>query len=574
MDRKSIEDLKRKLGASAVIPSPFVALLLAGCGGGGGGGPLVAGSDTQESSANSPPTGMSLSANSLTLPEGMTSRRKLADITFTDADGGTNTARISSSTSSTLFELQNNGTALWLRGGVRLDFETSADKVNTITLTATTNSALTRTFTLSVSDVNEPSPPPTEPLPDSIATMLGESADSTMARMVLRTELGAGIEASGDINATASGSGISGSYTASAAGYGDFTINANGMWEYDIDPTRLTEGGSDITETIIITFDPTAPEYMDPTPLPLTFTIEQPPAPSPPPPPPPPPPESTDVLSFEVINASIEEGPTTPRTIAVLSLNDGRLWGNRIVISGDTYGIFEVVANKLQLKPGVVLDYETEAHREHTITLTAINSGGSSIAQEDFTLSVTNRIDEDTHYVRFTSGSSGSRVLTEHQLVGDAPVYTARVEASGAVRYDIIAKNDNPIRHLLGLGADVNLFYNPRDTNEVAFGVNVGSRLAPDFEHESSYSFTLMAYLTTHPNIVATREVTVRVRDAADPISITSGGQGSRILVDNERFGSMPVYTATAQGNQAFTWSIYGEDSGLFRIDSSGGHNA
>ena len=103
------------------------------------------------SDADEPPSAMMLSADSLTLAEGIQAAQKLADITFTDDALGTNAASIPTST---LFELQNNGTELWLQDGIELDFETQT--THEITLTATTNLALTRTFTLTVSDVDEP----------------------------------------------------------------------------------------------------------------------------------------------------------------------------------------------------------------------------------------------------------------------------------------------------------------------------------------------------------------------------------------------------------------------------------
>ena len=91
------------------------------------------------SNEDDPPTAMTLSSESLTIPEGTTSRQKLADITFTDDGLGTNTASVSNTT---LFEVIGN--ELYL-----MDYETATE--HQVTLTATTNPALTRTFTLTVS---------------------------------------------------------------------------------------------------------------------------------------------------------------------------------------------------------------------------------------------------------------------------------------------------------------------------------------------------------------------------------------------------------------------------------------
>ena len=95
------------------------------------------------------PTAMSLSVSTASVPEGVTSARKLADITFTDDALGTNSATVDDTS---LFEIRN-GDELWLKAGVTLDFET--DTSHAVTVTATTNTALSETFTLSVTDAND-----------------------------------------------------------------------------------------------------------------------------------------------------------------------------------------------------------------------------------------------------------------------------------------------------------------------------------------------------------------------------------------------------------------------------------
>ena len=94
------------------------------------------------------PTSMSLSATSATLPEN-SKKTKLADITFTDADGGENAVTVPANS---IFKIKN-GTELWLKGGKPLDYETATS--HTIIVTSTTNPALTETFTLNVTDVDE-----------------------------------------------------------------------------------------------------------------------------------------------------------------------------------------------------------------------------------------------------------------------------------------------------------------------------------------------------------------------------------------------------------------------------------
>ena len=77
--------------------------------------------DGTPSDVNEAPTGLSLSDSSLSIDEGVTTERHLADISITDADGGNNVAVVSDNT---LFEIRDNtstgGQELWLRAGIDL----------------------------------------------------------------------------------------------------------------------------------------------------------------------------------------------------------------------------------------------------------------------------------------------------------------------------------------------------------------------------------------------------------------------------------------------------------------------
>ena len=291
--------------------------------------------------------------------------------------------------------------------------------------------------------------------------------------------------------------------------------------------------------------------------------------------PPDPPPSSSDAeLSLRVIDDSILEGTTYKRTIAVLSLDGKGSGWSRIDISGDTYGIFEVVHNKLQLKRGVVLDYETEAHRKHSITLTAVDSDNRTLASKDFTLSVTDRAWEPI-YVRLTS-SEGLAELPEHQDIGGTLVYTPAYESNkGSQYFSIHYTYTDDLGQLLRINGN-------RASDHAPFYLSGGNIFAQDdfvtdYEHKSSYSFLVRVYhdyngVGTGIVLYAAQEITIRVKDGDDPIEITSGDRGSRVLVDNQQFGSAPVYTATANshGNGSFIWSLEGIDRSRFSIDSNG----
>ncbi|MBC6438608.1 MAG: hypothetical protein GDA52_10885, partial [Rhodobacteraceae bacterium] len=104
-----------------------------------------------------PPTAIIFTPPSLTIPEGPTSARKIADITFEDRDTDpSNRANTATTPDHPLLEIRS-GTQLWLKGGQTLDYETPEDRTTTITATATgTTPPVTQTFTLTVTNVDEP----------------------------------------------------------------------------------------------------------------------------------------------------------------------------------------------------------------------------------------------------------------------------------------------------------------------------------------------------------------------------------------------------------------------------------
>ena len=103
------------------------------------------------SNVDEPPTAMRLSSTAASIAEGVTTAKKLADITFTDDALGNNAVTMATHR---LFEIRS-GTELWLKADVDLDYETAADRSHSVTLTATSNNALTQTFTLTVTNVDE-----------------------------------------------------------------------------------------------------------------------------------------------------------------------------------------------------------------------------------------------------------------------------------------------------------------------------------------------------------------------------------------------------------------------------------
>ena len=469
------------------------------------------------SNEDDPPTAMTLSSESLTIPEGATSRQKLADITFTDDGLGTNTASVSNDT---LFEVIGN--ELYLKGGVNLDYETATE--HQVTLTATTNPALTRTFTLTVSNEDDP---PTAMTLSATSLTIPEGATS-------RQKLA-------DITFTDDGLGTN---TASVSNDTLFEVIGNELYlkgEVELDYETATEHRVTLTATTNPALTRT-----------FTLTVSNETEPSPPP-------SSGTGLSMWVIRDSIVEGPTYPQALAVLSFTSEDSGKYSFALSGDEHNMFEIVGNKLRLKAGIALDYENEAHRSHSITLKAVDSGGKTLASQPFTLSVTDRKDEEMSYIRITSGSEG-QVVTENEEPG-GPIYTLTAEASGYWEATAI-------------------FENPRffDTNIISPGtiISFASNHSPDYEYKSSYSFTVIAWLTYSPEVIATQHVTIQVQDAPDPVTITSGDRGSRVLVDNKPFGRSAVYNATVaiestEDNDYVRWYLRGADADIFKISRTTG---
>ena len=275
-------------------------------------------------------------------------------------------------------------------------------------------------------------------------------------------------------------------------------------------------------------------------------------------------PSTTSALKLDILAGSIKEDLTTPQTLALLSFNGE---AHSFTMSGDTLGIFELIHNRLELKGGIVLDHENPLHREQTITLMAVDSEGVALAQTDYTLRLTNRSDEATNYLRITSGDEGSRAVTDHQAVGTGVIYRVAVDST-------ISRFWHPYI----IGEDAALFDVVSDENIALTHRDIifrNENFRPDYEHKSAYEITIAVFIDeTNRNILATRDVTIRVQDAPnDPITITSGSTGSRVLVDNQLRGSTAVYTATAAtlNSEAVTWDLEGADRGKLYINSSSG---
>ena len=272
------------------------------------------------------------------------------------------------------------------------------------------------------------------------------------------------------------------------------------------------------------------------------------------------------------------EGATTPRTLAVASFTDDRLGRNSFTISGDTHGLFEAHGHRLQLKRGFNLDFEQEGDNpiplSYTIMLTATTN---SALTQSFTLTTTDRTDEDSRYVRITSPDTGRWTLTDQKPfyhdrnmplpdqnrgIAERYIYEITTEQRDDTRIEE-ERMDPPIHYDI-IGGDAHLFELEKLTGRVSF---IDDEFTPDYEHKSSYNFTVVAVILDGKDIVATKNVTIAVANDNDPFTVRV--LNPRMLVDNEVIGTAPVYTANATFNDV-SWSLEGGDSQYFRINSDG----
>jgi len=134
------------------------------------------------------PTAMTLSSSTSSVAEGVTTARKLADISFTDDKLGTNTVTVSEVEvgGKALFEIRSGSadgvSELWLKAGVVLDHETATSHAVTVRpdVTGSGSWPTAQTFTLNVTNVNDVAPEITSGATATIAENAEISADTAV----------------------------------------------------------------------------------------------------------------------------------------------------------------------------------------------------------------------------------------------------------------------------------------------------------------------------------------------------------------------------------------------------------
>ena len=307
------------------------------------------------------PTAMHLSQASVSLAEGVTVARKLADIRFTDDTLGANAA---TAPANDLFEVRN-GNQLWLKAGQTLDYETASDREHTITLTATTNPALTADFTLTIRNLNEGA---------GVITITGTPSPGQQLSAALSADPD-GAAATRDV--VWQWQWLSGQTWTDLSGNGAdtsaYTVQSLNQGRVLRVIARYEDGGGFaevVTQAVVIPAPP--PDVPDAPPTAITITEL----------------DSLTALS----TAQIAENTATRTELARVRLTDADGGGGSVFITGRGAYLFALeetdnpLIKTLVLRAGQELDYET-GQRDFALTLTV---AANTAATASFTVTLTN----------------------------------------------------------------------------------------------------------------------------------------------------------------------------------------
>ncbi|XDZ66381.1 cadherin domain-containing protein [Alphaproteobacteria bacterium LSUCC0684] len=254
--------------------------------------------------------------------------------------------------------------------------------------------------------------------------------------------------------------------------------------------------------------------------------------------------DAPTAMTLSASTASVAEGTTAARELAVITFTDDGLGMNTATVSDETR--FEIRnGTQLWLKAGVDLDYETNT--SHTVTVTAsVTGSGSAPAAQVFTLNVTDVNDEAPG---ITSGGTGTAIVEETEASASMVAYTA----TGT--YDV-----TPITWSLSGGGDFEI---DASTGEVT----LTEPIIPDHETQDSYTFTVRA---TSGSFTTNQEVTIAVTDvdeAPTGISLSS----DRFAFSDTIIGTVTVTDPDAGENYTpANISLGGADKDVFEVVSDG----
>ena len=450
---------------------------------------------------NEAPTAVSLGSATSSLNENTStaSRIKLADVAVTDDALGTNTLSLSGADAAS-FEIV--GTALYLKAGVTLDYETKRSYAVTVQASDAIlpgSTPASQSYTLTVANVNE------------APTGLGASPTTVAENQPIGTTIGTLSTTDPDSGDTFTYALVSG---AGDTDNGSFEIAGNALkakasFNYEAKSSysvrvRTTDAGGLFTEQQLT----------------VTVTDVN---------------ESPTAVSLTNATASLAENTSTSSRIklADIVVTDDALGTNILSLSGADASSFEIVGTALYLKSGVGLDFETKVF--YAVTVSVADSGmvGPASVHTDYTLGVTNVNEAPTNVALSPS------TVAENQAAGASvgTLSTTDQDAGDTFTYTLVP----------GTGA----------TDNGSF-VIVGNTLktAAAFDYETKSSYTIRVRTTDAGGLFTDKAFTIAVTDVND--APTNIALSASTIAENQPAGTTigSLSTTDQDSVSGFTYSL------------------
>ncbi|MBM1647035.1 DUF4214 domain-containing protein, partial [Sulfitobacter mediterraneus] len=442
---------------------------------------------------------------------------KVADIVVSDDALGTNALALSG-VDAAFFEIV--GSELFLKAGSVLDFETNATldvavEVDDAGVGGTPDDAAV--LALPVTDANEAPAVTVTPL---IAT-LAEDAD-TSARIKV-----------GDI-----------AVTDDALGTNDLTLSGADAALFEIDGLELFlkagsaldfEGNPDLDVTVVVDDAGVGatPDDTDSMSVAVTDVNEAP----------------SVTLSGAVTTLAEDTDTAANVKVADIVLSDDALGSNTLALTGADAGLFEISGSELFLKAGTVLDFETAASLDVSVTVDDASIGASPDDSADLTIAVS-----DVNEAPTVALSGTLTALSETEDT------SARIKVA-----DITISDDGLGTNSLGLvGADAALF--EIDGTELFLKAGV----VLDFEANPSLDVSVTvddAGVGVSPDDAAALSITVT--DSNEAPTVALAGLPAGLAEDTDTAARVKVADIVVTDDLAGVnmLALTGADAALFEID-------
>jgi predicted extracellular nuclease/phosphodiesterase/alkaline phosphatase D-like protein len=312
---------------------------------------------TAQLTFNAAPSKLELDVTTSSLPEdtSTTDRIKVANIVITDDSLGTNSISLSGADAAS-FEL--DGTELFLKAGVALNYEAKADYAMTVSVSDSSlpgSIPVTATYSLTIRDVNEP--------PTTLALSASSANENIAAGSVVATLSSGDPDASNTFTySLVSGAGDTDNAAFSITG-NQLTINASPDFEtnssYSLRIRSTDQGGLSLERA-------------------LTFSVRdlnEPPT----------------ALTLANITSYLAENTSTasPIKVADIVIADDKLGSNAISLAGADAASFQVIGSALFLKAGTTLNFETKPSFAVSVSASDPSLPGSTPVSAPLSLAIT-----------------------------------------------------------------------------------------------------------------------------------------------------------------------------------------